>query len=92
MHSPMMTELAHLRRDELIAEATRARRIRVCRAGTTTRAWGWRRGRLVPVPRPLARLTRAHHAGVGHSGPRHRSNWSNPRVQARPADASDVAG
>jgi hypothetical protein len=58
VHNITVTELARLRREELVAEAARARRVRAGRATSTRgmpRAWGWRRGRLVPVPRAIER-------------------------------------
>lgn len=85
-------ELARLRRDELVAEAARARRVRVDRARTAPRAWGWRRGHLVPVPRPIERVDRAYGAGVDHTAPRpRRSNRNTARAGSPPDDPSGTA-
>lgn len=89
MYSITAAELARLRRDALIADAARARRIRALRARTTPPAWGWRRGRLVPVPRAAEGVDHAQRADVDHAVP-HRSKRNTARV-ARPPDPPDAA-
>lgn len=88
MHSITISESARMRRDDLVADAARARRVRVGRARSTPRAWGWRRGHLVPVPRPVEQLNHARGARVDHATARQRH--SN-RATAPPDEPSSTA-